>query len=102
MVEPASGALNQTSSEPELGAGVAAVVGVGVGLGVAEGLGVGEGVGEGLGVGEWLGVGVTVTVLRTVKLLMSILGATSLPVTTDLRWCVRVANLVVASTQWLA
>ena len=36
MVEPAVGALNQTSSEPELGAGVpdAVVVGVGVLLGV--------------------------------------------------------------------
>src|SRR5437899_5025768 len=51
MVEPASGALNQTSSEPACGAGVAPGVGVGVGLGVGDGVGLGVGDGVGLGVG---------------------------------------------------
>src|SRR3954467_10564968 len=56
-VAPASGALNHTSSEPEVGAGVGvAVVGVGVGLGVGDGVGLGAA--AMLGAGGRVGVGV--------------------------------------------
>src|SRR5919198_819250 len=91
MVEPAAGALNHTSSEPEVGAGVA-VVGVGVGLGVGEGLGVGDG----LGVGEGLGVGVTV--FCTFTLMTSIFVWPLVPVTVAFSWCAPFANLVVSRT----
>src|SRR5438270_50702 len=96
MVAPAVGALNHTSSEPELGAGVA-VVGVGVGVGVGDGVGVGVGVGVGLGVGDGLGVGVAVA-FCTLTLMMSTLLEPSLPVTVAFSWCVPFANLVVSRT----
>src|SRR3954466_10018735 len=99
MVEPASGALNHTSSEPLIGAGVGVVVvGVGVGDGVGVGVGDGVGVGVGLGVGVGVGDGVGVTVFCTLTLMMSVLVEPLVPVTTAFSWCVPLANLVVSST----
>src|SRR4029077_5525211 len=76
-VEPASGALNQTSSAPACGAGVAPGVGVGVGDGV------------GLGVGAAF---CTLTLMRSFLELPAASNAIAVSV------CVPFANFVVSIT----
>src|SRR5205823_6831797 len=95
-VAPASGALNQTSSEPACGPGVAPGVGVGVGEGV--GLGVGEGVGLGVGEGVGLGVGVAVW---TVTSITSVKGPPLVPVAAAVSPCLPGVRLVVSIAHWM-
>src|ERR687884_1014199 len=90
MVEPAVGALNHTSSDPDCGAGVGVAVG-GVGVGVV--------VLVGVAVAVLVGVGVTVDVeFCTLTLMTSLIVEPSLPYTVAMKVCVPLANFVVSRT----